>query len=168
MEFVRADGRGLADTLRVVARTMFRNALMIGLAIGFAVNLGDIPIPGPLRAAVDMMADAALPAALFGLGGVLTRYSIRASLAEAGMIAALSLVLHPAITYLLAQGVFGLPQGFVRSAVMTAAMAPGVNSYVFASMYSRGQAQAASAVLLATALLVLTASAWLAILGGVG
>ena len=52
-------------------------------------------------------------------------------------------------------------------AVVTAAMAPGVNSYVFASMYSRGQAQAASAVLLATALLVLTASLWLAILGGV-
>ena len=51
---------------------------------------------------------------------------------------------------------------------MTAAMAPGVNSYVFASMYSRGQAQAASAVLLATACLVLTASLWLAILGGVG
>ncbi len=114
-----------------------------------------------------MMADAALPAALFGLGGVLTRYAIRASLAEAGMIAALSLSVHPAITFLLAQGVFGLPQGFVRSAVMTAAMAPGVNSYVFASMYARGQAQAASAVLLATAFLVLTASVWLAILGGV-
>ena len=167
MEFARADGRSLPDTLRIVGRTITRNGLMIGLAIGFAVNLGDIPIPGPIRAAVDMMADAALPAALFGLGGVLTRYSIRASLAEAGMIAALSLVVHPAITYTLSQGLFGLPQGFVRSAVLTAAMAPGVNSYVFASMYSRGQAQAASAVLLATALLVLTASVWLAILGGV-
>ena len=68
---------------------------MIGLALGFAVNLGDIPIPGPVRAALDMMADTALPAALFGLGGVLTRYSIRASLAEAGMIAALSLAGAP-------------------------------------------------------------------------
>ena len=168
MEFARADGRGLADTLRVVVRTIVRNALMIGLAIGFAVNLGGIPIPGPVRVGVDMMADAALPAALFGLGGVLTRYSLRASLAEAGMIAALSLAVHPAITYALAQGAFGLPQDFVRSAVVTAAMAPGVNSYVFASLYSRGQAQAASAVLLSTALLVLTASIWLAILGGVG
>jgi len=168
MEFARADGRGLADTLRVVVRTIVRNALMIGLAIGFAVNLGGIPIPGPVRVGVDMMADAALPAALFGLGGVLTRYSLRASLAEAGIIATLSLAVHPAITYALAQGVFGLPQDFVRSAVVTAAMAPGVNSYVFASLYSRGQAQAASAVLLSTALLVLTASVWLAILGGVG
>ena len=50
---------------------------------------------------------------------------------------------------------------------MTAAMAPGVNSYVFASLYSRGQAQAASAVLLATAVSVLTVSVWLAVLGGV-
>ena len=167
MEFARADGRSLPDTLRTVASTVTRNGLMIGLAIGFAVNLGGIPIPGPIRSAVDMMADSALPAALFGLGGVLTRYSVRASLAEAGMVAVLSLVVHPAITYTLAQGVFGLPQGFVRSAVMTAAMAPGVNSYVFASMYARGQAQAASAVLLATAVLVITASVWLALLGGV-
>ena len=47
---------------RIVARTIIRNGLMIGLAIGFAVNLGDIPIPGPVRTALDMMADTALPA----------------------------------------------------------------------------------------------------------
>jgi predicted permease len=145
---------------------MFRNALMIGLALGFAVNLGGVPLPGPVRAGVGMMADAALPAALFGLGGVLSRYRLRASLAEAGMIAALSLLLHPAITWALAQA-FALPQAFERAAVVTAAMAPGVNAYVFASLYSRGQAQAASAVLLATALSVLTVSGWLALLGGV-
>jgi predicted permease len=167
MEFARADGRGLADTARAVARAMFSNALMIALALGFAVNLGHVPLPGPLRGAVDMMADAALPAALFGLGGVLTRYAIRASLGEAGLIAGLSLLLHPAVTYVLAQWTFELSEGFVRSAVLTAAMAPGVNTYVFASLYSRGQAQAASAVLLGTGLSVLTVSAWLAVLGGV-
>lgn len=167
MEFARADGRGLAGTARAVARAMFRNALMIGLALGFAFNLGSIPVPGPARAALDMMANAALPAALFGLGGVLTRYAIRASLAEAGMITTLSLVLHPAIVWGLAH-LFALPEPFLRSAVLTAAMAPGVNTYVFASLYSRGQAQAASSVLLATGLSVLTASAWLALLGGVG
>ncbi len=147
---------------------MFRNALMIGLAFGFAVNLSGIPLPEPLRVAVDMMADSALPAALFGLGGVLTRYAIRASLGEAGMIAALSLILHPAIAYVPRRTSSSTCRpSFVRSAVVTAAMAPGVNTYVFASLYARGQAQAASAVLLATALSVLTISAWLALLGGV-
>ncbi len=168
MEFTRADGRSLAGTARAVARSMFRNALMIGLAFGFAVNLSGLDLPEPIRVAVGMMADSALPAALFGLGGVLTRYAMRASLGEAGMIAALSLVLHPAITYGLARHAFALPPEFVRSAVVTAAMAPGVNAYVFASLYGRGQAQAAAAVLLATAASVLTVSAWLTLLGGVG
>jgi len=168
MEFARADGRGLAGTLNAVARAMFRNALTIGLALGFAVNLGGIPQPEPLRVAVDMMAAAALPAALFGLGGMLTRYALRASLGEAGMIAGLSLFVHPAITWVLAAPVFDLPEAFLRSAVVTAAMAPGVNAYVFASLYARGQAQAASVVLLATAASVLTVSAWLTLLGGAG
>lgn len=167
MEFTRADGRGLAGTAKAVAGSMFRNALMIGIAFGFAVNFSGIELPELVRVAVDMMADSALPAALFGVGGVLTRYAIRASLGEAGMIAALSLILHPAIAYGLSHFAFDLPPEFVRSAVVTAAMAPGVNAYVFASLYARGQAQAASAVLLATAFSVLTISVWLAILGGV-
>jgi predicted permease len=166
MEFARADGRGLARTMRAVGRAMFRNALMIGLGLGFIVNLSGISLHETLRGALDMMASAALPTALFGLGGILARYSIRASLAEAGMISALSLIVHPAIAYGLSAGVFDLPVEFVRAAVVTAAMAPGVNAYVFASLYSRGQAQAASTVLLATGLSVLTVSAWLAVLGG--
>lgn len=166
MEIARADGRGVAGTARAIGRAMFRNALMIALAIGFVVDLGGIALPGVLLDALDMVARAALPAALFGLGGVLTRYGLRASLAEAGMVATLSLLLHPAIAFLLSSQIFALPVDFVRAAVITAAMAPGVNVYVFASLYGRGQAQAASAVLLGTAASVLTASMWLAILGG--
>ena len=69
-------------TQRAVAKALFRNALMIGLAFGFAVNLSGLPLPGAVRAAVDMLADSALPAALFGLGGVLTRYAIRRGLVQ--------------------------------------------------------------------------------------
>jgi predicted permease len=47
-------------------------------------------------------------------------------------------------------------------------MAPGVNTYIFASMYARGQAVAASAVLIGTLLSVGTVSIWLAALGGIG
>jgi predicted permease len=43
-------------------------------------------------------------------------------------------------------------------------MAPGVNSYLFADMYGAARRVVASTVLIATALTVLTASVWLAIL----
>ncbi|MBB5222847.1 hypothetical protein HNP73_002783 [Amaricoccus macauensis] len=168
MEFARADGRGLLSTLRSVLRAMFRSGLMVGLALGFIVNLSGIALPGPLRAALEMVADAALPAALFGLGGVMTRYAIHANLGESAMIAVLSLGLHPAIAYTLSHLVFDLPMEFVRAAVVTAAMAPGVNTYVFASLYNRAQAQAASSIVLCTGLLVVTAAFWLSVLGGAG
>jgi predicted permease len=167
MEIARADHVGIVATARAIGRAVFRNALMIALGLGFAVNLLGIPLTGPVRSAVDMIADSALPGALFALGGVFTRYAVRSSLAESATIGTLSLLVHPAIAYGLAAGAFALPPEFVRGAVVTAAMAPGVNTYVFASLYARGQAQAASTILLATAASVLTVSAWLALLGGV-
>ncbi len=45
-----------------------------------------------------------------------------------------------------------------------AAVAPGLNAYLFAAMYDRAIDVAASAVLLSTALAVLTVSAWLVVL----
>jgi predicted permease len=43
-------------------------------------------------------------------------------------------------------------------------MAPGVNAYLFANMYGSARRVAASAVLIATALSILTIWAWLLIL----
>ncbi len=164
MEMARADGQNWISTGAAILRAMFRNALMIGLALGFIVNLGHIPYPEALRSAVEMIAHAALPVALFGLGGILSRYRLRSSLGEAGTISGLSLVWHPAVALILSHYVFGLPPDFVRACVVTASMAPGVNAFLFASLYRRGQAEAASTVLLATTLTIVTGSAWLALL----
>jgi malonate transporter len=52
----------------------------------------------------------------------------------------------------------------MRSAVVTASMAPGVNAYLFASLYGVAKRVAASAVLVATALSILTIWFWLSVL----
>lgn len=168
MEFARADGRGLFQTLQVVGQSMLRNALMVGLVLGFIVNIGQIPLHETIWTAVGLVAASALPAALFALGGVLTRYTVRDAGPESVVITFLSLIVHPAIAYALGAWIFDLSEGFLRAAVVTAAMAPGINGYIFATQYQRSQAEAAGAVLLGTALSVLTASAWIYILGGVG
>lgn len=164
MEIARATGAGLIATARKVATAMFRNALMIGVGLGFAVNLSGLPMPGVLTEALDLMIRAALPAALFGLGGILYRYKPEGDMVIVGFICLLALVLHPAVTYTLGATVAGLSEAQLRSAVLTAAMAPGVNSYLFANMYGVARRVAATAVLVATALSVLTASAWIALL----
>jgi predicted permease len=160
MELLRADGRSLRETAAVVVRAMFRNSLMIGIALGFIVNLSGLQPPAALVSAVDIMARAALPAALFGLGGTLTRYSLKASVGEATGISALSLILHPGIALAICQ-LLDAPGPLTRAVVLMAAMAPGVNSYLFARMYQRGRDTAASTVLLGTAASVLSISVWL-------
>jgi predicted permease len=166
MEIVRRDGAGPWATAQRAAKAMFSNALTIGLACGFALNLGGVALPGFFMAAVDMVAGAALPVALFGIGGALTRYGLRADFGEAAVVAALSTLVHPGIAWFLSDVVFGLPIEMVRAAVVTAAMPVGMNGYVFSAMYDRAQGAAASSVLLSTAVAVVTVTFWLWVLGG--
>ena len=163
MEYLRADGRGVAATTRIVVSAIFRNSIMIGIGLGLAVNVTGLPLPQPLIAAIDLLARASLPVALFALGGVLTRYRLSRSLGEAGTVSVLSLVVQPAITLGLAR-LLGLPEPTTATIVLMSAVAPGLNAYLFAAMYDRAIDVAASAVLLTTALAVLTVSAWLLVL----
>lgn len=163
MELVRARGRGALAGLAQVARGLGTNPLVIGIALGAAVNLAGIGLPGVLWDAVELIARAGLPAALFALGGILYRYRPEGDLRLIAYACAVSLVAHPAIVWALGSW-WGLQTGPFRSAVLTAAMAPGVNAYLFANMYGRAKRVAASSVLLGTALCAGTAWVWMTLL----
>lgn len=166
MEWARSRGRGLSAgaLTRRITRSILTQSLVIGILAGFAVNLSAIPLPGAFWSAVDMVARTAIPVALFGLGGVLTRYRIEGDIGPVIMVTFASLILHPTVTWLLGTQVFGLGPDALRSAVVTAAMAPGVNAYVFAHMYGVAKRVNASSVLVATGLTIVTAWGWLHLL----
>ena len=160
MEIVRARGHTGPALVSKVLRAMFSNALILGIAAGFVVNLTGLPLPGPLDDGLDLMVRAALPAALFGLGGVLGRYRPEGDLRLVLYVCAVGLLMHPLITRGLGAAL-SLPTDALRSATLTAAMAPGINTYIFANMYGCARRVAASAVLIATGLSILTVWMWL-------
>ena len=165
MEIVKNRGQSLGRRfVWGVIKSLFSNALVIGIMLGFAVNLGGIALPATLDAATEMLARAALPAALFGLGALLHRYRPEGDMRVIAWIGVISLVIHPGITWFFATQVFALNTGQIRAAVLTAAMAPGVNTYVFANMFGAAKRVAASAVLICTGASLITAWAWLTIL----
>lgn len=170
MEGVRSHGSG-AGLGRVGLNALIgvlRTPLVIGIMAGFAIQVFQVTtgqdLPAPVWSAMDMMAASALPAALFGLGGILFRYRPEGDMKAIAMVSGLSLLVHPAIAYGLGRWVFDLDAGLLRSAVITASMAPGVNAYLFANMYGAAKRVAASSVLLATAGSILTIWMWIAIL----
>lgn len=164
MEIVRADRTNLATLVPQVGKAIFSNALMIGIALGFAVNLSGVTLPMVVTDALDLMIRAALPAALFGLGGVLYRYRPEGDAMVIGFVCILSLILHPAIGYGIGRGVATLSDDQLRAVVVTAAMPPGINTYIFANMYGAARRVAASSLLIGTALTVITAAVWIAVL----
>lgn len=163
MEIARNRGGNITALPGKVLKGMFNNALILGITLGFIVNLGGIPLPAVFTDAIDLMVRAALPAALFGLGGVLYRYRPEGDMRTILFVVAISLVLHPVIVWGLARA-NDLSDTALRSAIMTAAMAPGINTYVFANMYGKARRVAASAVLIGTGLSIFSVWIWLAVL----
>ncbi len=163
MEIARNRGGSIATLPGKVLNAMFHNALIVGISLGFVVNLGGIPMPVVLTDALDLMVRAALPAALFGLGGVLYRYRPEGDMRTIMFVVAVSLILQPLLVWGLAKA-NNLSDAALRSAILTAAMAPGINAYVFANIYGKARRVAASSVLMATGLSILTVWLWLAVL----
>ncbi|MEW9921985.1 AEC family transporter [Marimonas sp. MJW-29] len=164
MEIVRNRGQSGMALVRSVSGAMFRNALVIGILLGFAVNLSGLPVPGVVDDALSLIVRAALPAALFALGGVLIQYKPEGDMKTIAMVCAISLLIHPAITWGFGSAL-SLDPEFFRAAVLTAAMAPGFNAYIFADLYGRARRVAASAVLIATGSSIVTVWFWLSVLG---
>ncbi|QUJ77314.1 AEC family transporter [Sulfitobacter albidus] len=164
MEIVKGRGQGALAMTRSVGNAMFHNPLVIGIMAGFAVNFSGIALPGVIDDALSLIVRAALPAALFALGGVLIQYRPEGDMKAIAMVCAIALLVHPSLVWLFG-GALDVPDELFRAGVLTAAMAPGFNAYIFANMYGRGRRVAASSVLIATASSILTVWVWLGILG---
>jgi hypothetical protein len=132
MEIARANtartGASAATLIKTILKAMFRNALIVGIALGFIVNLSGILLPIPLTDTLDLVVRTALPVALFGVGGILVRYRPEGDLKVIAYVCAITLIALPAMVWSLGTAV-DLPQAAFRSAVLTAAMAPGINLY---------------------------------------
>ena len=163
MELVKSSEKSLQKNIITIFKAIFSNALVVGIILGFLVNISGIHLANSIQASIDMITAVALPAALFGMGGVLYQYRPQGDIGPIIMICAVSLIIHPVIV--LFSGLnFDLSEMQLRSAVITAAMAPGINTYVFANIYGRAKRVASTGVLVSTALSIGTIWIWLSLL----
>ena len=164
MEFVRNRSTNGFGLIRSISKAIFSNTLILGIGLGFLFNFTGWTLPSVISEALHLIIAAALPTALFALGGILVQYRPEGDIRAIAMVCTISLVLHPLMTWVTGR-IIAIPEELFRSAVLTAAMAPGVNAFIFANMYGCGKRIAASSVLIATATSIMTAWCWLAVLG---
>ncbi|PCI03146.1 MAG: malonate transporter [Hyphomicrobiales bacterium] len=164
MELARRDGKPLGETILKAFKSIFSSPLMLGIMLGAACNVSGIVIPEIIMTPVNMLADSAITVAIIGIGATLTRYKLNDRIGETAMVTAVSLILHPAVALLISHYILDLPKIYVLASVVVAAMPPGVNGYIFASLYDRAVSVAASSLVMASVFSVVTITGWLLIL----
>jgi len=164
LEMGRHAGSGAGErpsawkVLRDGLATTARNPVILGLGLGLIYGQLGLGLPAPVDRSLELFGGAAIPCALFVLGGMLTRYQVRKSLSAVAVTAGMKLIVHPALVLVLAAFVFRLPPLWIATATTLAAMPTGVYSSILANRFRAAPDAASSSVVLATALSLVTIS----------
>ena len=164
-EWVRR-GEGKASSplkvLRDFLRNLFSNPLILGILAGLAWRASGLSMPAIGSRFVDAFAGIAGTVALFSMGLGLRKFGISGNVKPALALAALKLLLLPAVT-LVTVLALGLPPLAATVMVVAASMPTGVNPYLIASRFGTGQVLASNTMTVSTILAALTTGFWLAV-----
>jgi len=147
-----------------VAKGLVRNPIIIALLGGVLWNIAGLELPHVVDTLTATLGRAALPCAVFAMGASLAGYRLAGSLGEAGIGVVLKLVLHPVLVWVLATHVFAVDPLWRDVAVLLASLPVGINVYLMAERYQAGIAPTVTAVLISTAVSVLTVAGVLTLL----
>ncbi|WP_111429148.1 AEC family transporter [Rhodobacteraceae bacterium DSL-40] len=153
------------DIARRTLSALVRNPLLLAPAVGALVMLSGWPVPKPLETFLDLLGGAASPCALVALGLFLADNAGRRP--EEGrsaelLLVVLKLAVQPAVTWLVAVPLLGLPATAAQTAVLLSALPTGTGPFMLAAFYGRDALLTARVVVATTVLSVLTLSLYLA------
>lgn len=160
--------RGKGDTWRrtvvTAAGALVRNPVILGLAAGLVWGATGLELPKSVERLADMLKAATPPAALFAVGASLAAFRLLGDPAQSAAIIAVKLLVLPAMVWVTTAHVFGLSPFNVAVATLAAAMPTGVNVFLLASAYDTYRERSATAVVVSTALAVITVGLLIAVL----
>lgn len=158
------DGRMSFGVLRTVGLGLLKNPMIVAIVLGLAWSSTGWTLPGPVDEFMAILGAAATPGALFAIGASLAGKSAE-RMSVAGWLTFCKLVLHPAAVAVAALLIFDVPP--FEAAVMIAAAALPVagNVYILAQHYGVAPQRVSAAILVSTAVSILTVSAVIAALG---
>ncbi len=142
---------------------LIRSPLIIAIFAGVLISALGLRLPTPVENFTGLLGSAAAPCALFALGATLAGQPISKGVGEISYMTAFKLLVHPTAvwftTYLLGIDPFWAAVAILGSALPTAA-----NVFIIAKQYDTYVERASSAILVSTAISVVTVSTLLAVL----
>lgn len=148
------EGRIRLGTLGRVGLGLIKNPMIVSIVLGLGWGATGWALPVPVASFMTLLGAAATPCALFAIGASLAGRSA-ARLDIAGWLTFAKLVLHPAAVALAAYG-FGVAPYAAGVMIAAAALPVAGNVYILAQHYGVAPVRVSTAILVSTALSVLT------------
>jgi predicted permease len=160
--------KGRAEDLTHTALTTFsalaRNPLILSIFAGLAVSTTGLTPPTPLANFLDLLGGTAGPCALFALGATLAGRTVAGGAAEVSYMTFMKLALHPAALFLTTTVIFSVDPLWARAALLGAALPIAANVFIVARQYNVYVTRTSSAILVSTAVSMISVSALLLVL----
>ena len=166
-EMASQQGVSVWKTVKQTALSLAKNPVLVGLLIGIFLAVTGLQIPVPLFKAMDMLANAAGPAALFVIGGALFGLQVKGMAKDVGQIVIGKLIIHPLVILIAFSIIPGIDPLYMVGAVLFSA-APMISIYpLLGQRYGLGGVSAAT-MLVATVASFFTLSLiiWLMTMSG--
>ena len=160
IEIGRGRGAGAGGVLLKLARALATNPVLVAPLLGLAWSATGLALPTPVEGFTSILGAAAAPCALFAIGLFLVGKPQSEGRAEVGLMMALKLVVHPALTALMVFAVLPTDPFWAKNAVLMAALPTGSSTFVLAQVYGVYVLRTSSAILWSTVVSVATISAF--------
>ncbi len=162
-ESAASQGMGWRRLLLDTARRLSRSPLILAIVAGVLVSGLGLRLPAPVGRAIELLATASAPVALFAVGGMLHGSSLRGLAAPVALIVTGKLVLHP-LAVALALLVFPVADRSLALAAVLIAAVPMIAIYPVLGQRFGQQRLCAAALLVAVVVSALTVNVTLALL----
>lgn len=151
------DGQISLRMLRTIGIGLVKNPMIVAIVLGFAWSGLSIPIPAPMNDFLAILGGAATPGALFAIGASLATKSAE-RMHIAGWLSFCKLVLHPLFVAFAALFLFGVDPFKAGVIISAAALPVAGNVYILAQHYGVAPQRVSAAILVSTALSIVTVS----------
>lgn len=159
------DGRMSVAILRAIGLGLIKNPMIVAISLGLLWSGLKIPIPGPMNEFLALLGAAATPGALFAIGASLASKSAE-RLSVAGWLSFCKLVVHPLFVAFACFVLFKVDPYKSTVVISAAALPVAGNVYILAQHYGVAPQRVSAAILVSTALSIVSVSVWIAWLTG--
>lgn len=159
------DGRRLLPLLGGILRKIFTHPFIVATLLGVLAAFTGFSPPAPVQQILDRLAGAAAPCALFAMGVTAALRPLKRVPLELAWLLPVKLVVHPFMVWLLVSPLEGVDPMWLHAAMLLAALPTATNVFVIAQQYGVWEERASSAVVISTALSIVTVTAFLYLVG---